>query len=346
MNVQKFVGALIGVVLSGLVYAADVVEYRNDLDFGSEVRFFMTADPVEQSNVDSGAMGHWVRTGNSFRSGGNTRVCRFYGSQNPGPNSHFYTADTAECQGLDSMAKSIASPPDKRWNLESYDFATTAPVNGTCASGQVPVYRAYNNGFARGVDSNHRFTTSLTAIAEVVARGWISEGVQMCAPSDVLHYTDKVYALWTASYPFAVTKTGVTKVVNRTSFVNTLSDYSYFNCWLAAKPLSDGRVLASCQETRTTHDRKSLYIDPTRNEMYDYVDEVPADTVWHDVTPSAWLKPGVGPNSAVSDGWYFTTDYATWTLYFQSSSTGATAVVKEGSFATDETIRLLMTYTN
>ncbi len=180
---QKFVGALIGVVLSGLVYAADVVEYRNDLDFGSEVRFFMTANPAEQANVDSGAVGRWVRTGYSFRSGGNTQVCRFYGSQNPGPNSHFYTADMAECQGLDSMAKSIASPPDKRWNFESYDFATTTPVNGTCASGLIPVYRAYNNGFARGVDSNHRITSSLAGIAEVVDRGWISEGVVMCAPA-------------------------------------------------------------------------------------------------------------------------------------------------------------------
>lgn len=45
-----------------------------------------------------------------------------------------------------------------------------------------PVHRAYNNGFARNVDSNHRITPSLAAIADVVKRGWVSEGVVMCAP--------------------------------------------------------------------------------------------------------------------------------------------------------------------
>jgi hypothetical protein len=43
------------------------------------------------------------------------------------------------------------------------------------------VYRAYNNGFAHGVDSNHRITSNPAAIQEVVARGWIKEGVVMCA---------------------------------------------------------------------------------------------------------------------------------------------------------------------
>jgi hypothetical protein len=45
----------------------------------------------------------------------------------------------------------------------------------------VPVYRAYNNGFASGVDSNHRIASSLTAIQEVVNRGWTNEGIVMCA---------------------------------------------------------------------------------------------------------------------------------------------------------------------
>jgi hypothetical protein len=47
----------------------------------------------------------------------------------------------------------------------------------------VPVYRAYNNGFARGVDGNHWITVNQAGIAAVVARGWVSEGVRMCAPS-------------------------------------------------------------------------------------------------------------------------------------------------------------------
>lgn len=66
--------------------------------------------------------------------------------------------------------------------FESLDFQTTLRSGQTCPAGTVAVYRAYNNGFARHVDSNHRITTSITAINEVVARGWINEGVVMCAP--------------------------------------------------------------------------------------------------------------------------------------------------------------------
>ena len=47
---------------------------------------------------------------------------------------------------------------------------------------RVPVYRAYNNGSARGIDSNHRLTTNRTAIDQVIARGWVDEGIAMCAP--------------------------------------------------------------------------------------------------------------------------------------------------------------------
>ncbi len=78
-----------------------------------------------------------------------------------------------------------ASTPatQQRLNFESLDFTTTPAVNGTCVAGTIPVYRAYNNGAARGIDGNHRFTTSASSIAQVVARGWVNEGVVMCAPS-------------------------------------------------------------------------------------------------------------------------------------------------------------------
>jgi hypothetical protein len=77
-----------------------------------------------------------------------------------------------------------ASTPasQKRWNFEGNDFNTTPAVNGACAAGLVPVYRAYNNGSARGIDSNHRITSSLLSIQAVASRGWVSEGVVMCAP--------------------------------------------------------------------------------------------------------------------------------------------------------------------
>jgi cyclophilin family peptidyl-prolyl cis-trans isomerase len=158
--------------------SVSVVEFYNaNLD-----HYFITADAGEAASIDNGSAGPgWSRTGNSFKSGGSVSVCRFYGSQSPGPNSHFYTADTGECDGLKQQQ---ASTPDteKRWNFESLDFASTPLSNGACPDGTTPVYRAYNNGFARSVDSNHRLTSSLTAINEVVARGWSDEGAVMCAP--------------------------------------------------------------------------------------------------------------------------------------------------------------------
>ena len=158
--------------------AADVVEFYNTtLD-----NYFITADPIEAAAVDNGAAGPgWARTGDTFGAGGNAAVCRFYGSQSPGPNSHFYTVSAAECDSLKQL-QAATPATQKRWNFESLDFFSTAPAGGGCFDGTTPVYRAYNNGFARGVDSNHRITSNADSIAQVVARGWKSEGVVMCAP--------------------------------------------------------------------------------------------------------------------------------------------------------------------
>ncbi|MBK7469663.1 MAG: beta-propeller fold lactonase family protein [Betaproteobacteria bacterium] len=145
--------------------------------------FFITANSEEALSVDIGNSGPgWVRTGERFPVGGSTQVCRFYGSISPGPNSHFYTIDANECQQLKDL-QATTPAAQKRWNFESLDFASTPAANGGCAVGLLPVYRAYNNGFARGIDSNHRITASLAAIGEVVSMGWIDEGIVMCAPA-------------------------------------------------------------------------------------------------------------------------------------------------------------------
>ncbi len=159
-----------------------VIEFYNtNLD-----NYFITANAGEAAAIDGGSAGPgWIRTGNTFKSGDSTSVCRFYGSMSPGPNSHFYTADAGECAYLKQLQ---ATTPDteKRWNFESLDFLTTLPtvagINGACPTGTTPIYRAYNNGFARGVDSNHRIASSQAAIQQEVARGWNDEGVVMCAP--------------------------------------------------------------------------------------------------------------------------------------------------------------------
>jgi hypothetical protein len=178
ISVLNILMTLFFLMATQTVNAATVVEFYNtNLD-----NYFITADANEAADIDNGSAGPgWSRTGNTFNSGGSTPVCRFYGSQSPGPNSHFYTADASECADLKQL-QATTPATEKRWNFESLDFLTTVPVNGICTAGTTPVYRAYNNGWIRGVDSNHRITTSLTAIQQVVARGWNNEGVVMCAP--------------------------------------------------------------------------------------------------------------------------------------------------------------------
>ena len=155
-----------------------VVEFYNaPLD-----HYFITGDPAEAAAIDSGAAGPgWLRTGYSFRQGGDTPVCRFYGSTSPGPNSHFYSALAYECAYLKALQRAtpVSAP---RWNYEGLAFASSLPANGTCPVGTIPVYRAYNNGFARGKDSNHRITIDPNALQQVVAQGWKYEGIVMCAP--------------------------------------------------------------------------------------------------------------------------------------------------------------------
>ena len=149
--------------------------------------FFIASDPAEQAFLDSGAPSYWVRTGHTFKAGGPGRTCRFSG--NPitdphtgrpwGPSSHFFTADAHECASL--IAAYRFNGPS--WKFDGPDFSITSVGPDGCARGLVPVYRAYNNGLARGVDPNHRITSNVAAYTETIARGWIAEGVVMCAPN-------------------------------------------------------------------------------------------------------------------------------------------------------------------
>ena len=96
--------------LTGALPNIPVVEFYNT-NLGN---YFITADAGEAAAIDGGSAGPgWIRTGNSFKSGGSAPVCRFYGSQVPGPNSHFYTLAGTECDGLKQL-QAITSATQKR----------------------------------------------------------------------------------------------------------------------------------------------------------------------------------------------------------------------------------------
>ncbi len=152
-------------------------------------QYFRTASAAEANSIDAGAAGAgWSRTGDNFSAwaagqtgNGLVDVCRFYGSMSPGPNSHFFTASKAECDQLKALqASTPATKP--RWNYEGLAFMAKLPeISGNCAAGLIPIYRNYNQGAAKRIDSNHRFTSQKSEYDKLAAAGWAGEGVVMCA---------------------------------------------------------------------------------------------------------------------------------------------------------------------
>jgi hypothetical protein len=178
-------GPAFGRLATAGAVSAQVTEFYNTvLD-----HFFMTADESEKAAIRSGAAGPgWVDTNQSFWAWSPTVtresafVCRFYGDLVKGPNSHFYSASTDECRSLLTLQDTLpANQP--RWNTEGYAFKVGLPVGGACTSGLVPVYRAYNDGFAHGIDSNHRYALDRALLTPLVARGWKEEGIAFCVPA-------------------------------------------------------------------------------------------------------------------------------------------------------------------
>ena len=172
-----------------------VIEYRNSMDFADSPggHFFYTAEPLEQAQLDIGNAGQFERTGAWFAAGGTVPVCRFYGSVTPGPNSHFFTAEQAECDALRAQQLVPTPAAVPQWNYEGPGFLVTlatqdAAGTPSCPANTQPVFRGYNNAFTQAGkqawDSNHRYATSPAAIDNLVTQfGWRNEGLVFCTPS-------------------------------------------------------------------------------------------------------------------------------------------------------------------
>lgn len=145
--------------------------------------YFMTSLPVEIKALDEGKFPGWQRTGQSFEvyptlTIGADSVCRFFNADLV-PSSHFYSADPNECLFTENH-------PGWTWQLEGIVAYIAVPDDaGQCPASTNSVYRLYNDG--KGGAPNHRYTTSTTIRATMMAQGWIPEGygdgVVMCAPS-------------------------------------------------------------------------------------------------------------------------------------------------------------------
>jgi hypothetical protein len=134
--------------------------------------YFETAFPAEIAALDGGAFGGvWQRTGQTFKvwpqaNPGSSPTCRFFSTAFDPKSSHFYTPFPDECDIVKT---------EPAWEFESIAFhIALADASGHCGAGTIPLYRAFNNGM--GGAPNHRYTTSLTILNEMLAAGWVFEG--------------------------------------------------------------------------------------------------------------------------------------------------------------------------
>jgi hypothetical protein len=165
-------GQFRNVMLVPPVALVDVIEFYH----AAFDHYFMSADPIEINALDTHYFTGWERTGYSFKAyvtgsypGTTLRpVCRYYGLPSAGLDSHFYSADAAECFRVNRDYGT-------EWQIESdnvFQIALPDTTTGACPTGTTPVYRVFNHRH----DANHRYTTSTTVRAQMEAAGWIREG--------------------------------------------------------------------------------------------------------------------------------------------------------------------------
>jgi len=136
--------------------------------------YFLSSTAADNAFIDGGLAGPgWQRTGETFRTiepgycYGSRPVFRFY---TPIANTHVFTMDTRECAAIRHGGG---------WHYEGQSFGATAPLAGACPANTTPLYRLYNNRWMFN-DNNHRYATRAAVRQQMVAQGWMDEGIAMC----------------------------------------------------------------------------------------------------------------------------------------------------------------------
>jgi hypothetical protein len=180
---------------SSPVTALSAIEYQYvPLDY-----YFLTSRAGEQIALEG--ISGWARTGRSFNTlsapiAGTSGVTRYYYdrvAKSYSRGSHFYTALSSERESLAALNPTNSQAARLPYNEgdDSYAYPpVTEGVGGTCASGQIPVYRLFRSSTKFPDDPNHRFTTDAVLYQDFVSRGWDGEGVKFCAPMTVAATTD------------------------------------------------------------------------------------------------------------------------------------------------------------
>jgi mono/diheme cytochrome c family protein len=154
--------------------------------------YFITSRAGDIALLDT--LAAWRRTGQSFKvytaqQSGTAGINRYYFDQvavNNSRGSHFYTLVQSEKDALASLNQTNAQTPRLPYNEGTDSFAfppLVEGVGGSCAAGQVPVFRIFRGQTRFPDNPNHRFTTDTAIYNSFVALGWDGEGVKFCAPN-------------------------------------------------------------------------------------------------------------------------------------------------------------------
>lgn len=153
--------------------------------------YFITSRDNEKQILDSAA--GWSRTGNSFSvlandDPGSKGITRYYFDQvavGGSRGSHFYTLVASEKNALQALNPTNAQLPRKPYDegIDSFAYSPAVEgVGGSCASGLLPLFRAFRGSSRFPDDANHRFTTNIDLYNTLVGLGWDGEGVKACLP--------------------------------------------------------------------------------------------------------------------------------------------------------------------
>jgi len=146
--------------------AAAVEFYNKSLD-----HYFLSANPQDIIDLDTGKFVGWERTGLRFLvyAGpfpGANPVCRFYRKPAYG-DSHFYSASPDEC------AATAARYPDWTYESPAVFYIRLPDATGACPAGTQPLWRFFNKATV-----NHRYTAEVVVRDQMRANPavWIPEG--------------------------------------------------------------------------------------------------------------------------------------------------------------------------
>jgi hypothetical protein len=183
-NVDRCVQAVVVLLLSAACSSSAIATEVTVIEYfvPSLDKYFITSRPAEIGLLDS-LPRDFARTGMTFtayvpnsKPVGAIPICRFYLPSPAGPNSHTYLAPD-DCSLVRKLGSNVFVD-------EGVDFASFIPdVAGMCPiEAPLKVNRHYNRRDLTN-DGGHRFSTSVSTLADMGARGWLDEGAVFCTPS-------------------------------------------------------------------------------------------------------------------------------------------------------------------